>query len=104
MGEGLEQQGAGRRSGTHHLLQGGAAAKGAGQQREAVDEGGEEVGGQRRQGAPREHGDHIGDDIGDAHRLRVLDFDPERTKRFENNKSNGLFFGPDQKHRRRQKL
>lgn len=48
---------------THHLLQGGAAAKRAGEEREAVDEGGEEVSGQRRQGASREHGDHIGDDI-----------------------------------------
>lgn len=33
---------------THHLLQGGAAAKRAGEQREAVDEGGEEVSGQCR--------------------------------------------------------
>lgn len=47
----------------HHLLQGGAAAERAGEQREAVDEGGEEVRGQRRQGAPGEHGDHIGDDV-----------------------------------------
>lgn len=34
--------------GTHHFLQGGTTAKGAGEQREAVDERGEEVGGQRR--------------------------------------------------------
>lgn len=61
---------------THHLLQGGAASKGAGEQREAVDEGGEQVAGQRRQNAPGEHGDQVGNDIGDADRLRVLDLNP----------------------------
>lgn len=61
---------------THHLLQGGAASEGAGEQREAVDEGGEEVAGQRRQSAPGEHGDQVGDDVGESHRLGVLDLNP----------------------------
>lgn len=54
---------------THHLLQGGAASKGAGEQCQAVDEGSEQITGQRRQNAPREHGDQVGNDIGDADRL-----------------------------------
>ena len=61
---------------THHLLQGGAASEGAGEQREAVDEGGEEVARQRREHAPGEHGDHVGDDVGDAHCFRVLHLNP----------------------------
>lgn len=65
---------------THHLLQGGAASKRAGEECEAVDEGGEELAGQRRQDAPGEHGDQVGDDVGDAHRLRILDLDPEDTE------------------------
>lgn len=62
---------------THHLLQSGAASERAGEQSEAVDEGGEEVAGQRHQSTSREHGDQIGDDIGDAHRLGVFDLNAE---------------------------
>lgn len=62
--------------GSHHFLQGGAAAEGAGEHGQAVDEGGEELAGQGGQDAPGEVGDQVADDVGDSHGLRVLHLDP----------------------------
>lgn len=61
---------------THHFLQRGAPPEGAGEVREAVHEGGEQLAGQGGQSTPRKHRDQVADDAGHPHGFRVFYFNP----------------------------
>ena len=64
------------RGATYHFFQCSAAPERAGEVREAVDEGREQLSGDGSQHVAREHGDQVADDAGDAHSLRVFYLNP----------------------------